>query len=337
MTTEIKTWELIDGNLKPLSASLVEQNRKETEHLEKWIKTQPEIIGNDIVIIGEQEYTKSGKLDFLGIDKTGNTVIIELKRDMLPREVLAQALDYASDISNWEVEKISEICTKYTGEDLADFLSKKFEDINIGELSINQSQRILLVGFSIEESLNRMIEYLSNKYDLGINAVILNYVKTSNNNELLSRTMIIPEEVSQEKSNRQKFQIPMSDEPGDYSEEELRKKLKDYFTNANYSSNRIKNVLLPALLKKNVLTRKGFKQEFINTGEAPNESQAGYFIALISNQLGHAWKDYLRQIIKYEYPNYEWEKDNFSIRKGYNDFVKKLLDELNKNKDKENK
>jgi hypothetical protein len=120
----------------------------------------------------------------------------------------------------------------------------------------------------------------------------------------------------------------MSDEPGDYGEDELKEKLKNYFTNANYSSDRIKNVLLPALLKKDVLTREEFKKEFIKTEEAPNESQAGYFIALISNQLGHAWKDYLRQIIKYEYPNYEWEKDNFSIRDGYKEFVEKLLKEL---------
>ena len=331
MTTEIKTWEIKDGNLHPIMTSLADHNRKEKEHLEKWIKTQPAILGNDILIIGEQVTTKSGPLDFLGIDNNGNTVIIELKRDKLPRDVLVQAIDYASDVSGWEIEKISEVCTKYSGENLADSLSKKFGNLDIEDLSINQSQRILLVGFSIEESLNRMIEWLSDKYDIGINVVVLNYVKTANNSELLSRTVIIPEEVVKEKSNRQKFKIAMSDEPGKYNENDLRKKLMEYFADANYSSNRIKNVLLPALLKKDVLTREEFKKEFIKTGEAPNESQAGYFIALISNQLGHAWNDYLRQIINYEYPNYEWEKDNFSIRKEYKELVKTLLNELNEN------
>ena len=57
--------------------------------MEKWIKTKTEILGNDILIIGEQVYTKSGVLDFLGIDNNGNLVIVELKREKLARVVLA--------------------------------------------------------------------------------------------------------------------------------------------------------------------------------------------------------------------------------------------------------
>ena len=104
--------------------------------------------------------------------------------------------------------------------------------------------------------------------------------------------------------------------------------LKAYFKRANYSANRMKNVLLPALLLNNQITRKELKQEFVKTGEAPDESQAGYFIALISNQLGQAKKDYLRQIIFYDYPDNEWTKDNFRIRDGCKELVETLLDAL---------
>ncbi len=64
MATEIKTWEINDGKLKQVKSNLAESGRKESEHLEKWIKTKPEILGTDILIIGEQVYTKSGPLDF---------------------------------------------------------------------------------------------------------------------------------------------------------------------------------------------------------------------------------------------------------------------------------
>lgn len=330
MSTEIKTWEIIQGELKSISSTLVENGKKETEHLEKWIKTKPDILGNDILIIGEQVYTKSGPLDFLGIDNNGNLVIVELKRDKLARIVLAQAIDYASDLASWDIEKLSEICISYTGNSLEDHLVANFENIEIDDLSINQSQRLLLVGFSIEESLNRMIEWLSSNFDMAINAVVLNYTKTSNGAEILSRTVTIPEEIAIEKSNRKKFKIAMSNEPGEYELDKLKELLKAYFKRENYSSNRIKNVLLPALLTKNVLTRQQLKKEFVRTKEAPDESQAGYFIALISNQLGHAKKDYLRQIISYEHPNNRWTKDNFSIRQGYNKLVEELLNELNK-------
>lgn len=328
MATEIKTWEIINDGLSPINSSLVENGRKETEHLEKWIKTNPEILGTDILIIGEQVYTKSGPLDFLGIDNNGNIVIVELKRDKLARVVLAQAIDYASDLSSWEIEKLSEICISYTGNSLEDHLSNNFENIEIDDLTINQSQRILLVGFSIEESLNRMIEWLSNNFDLSINAIILSYVKTSNENELLSRTVTIPEEIAKVKSNKKKFKIEMSDEPGDYEHDKLISLLKNYFAKSNYSSKRMINVLLPALLSKSILTRNQLKKEFIKTGEAPDESQAGYFIALISSQLGHAKKDFLRQIIKYEYPDNHWTKDNFRLREGYQELVKNLLNDI---------
>ena len=328
MATNIKTWEIVEGKLSPIKSTLADNNRKETEHLESWIKTKPEILGTDILIIGEQVFTKSGPLDFLAIDNNGNIVVVELKRDKLARVALAQAIDYASDLSTWDIDKLSEICMSYTGNSLEEHIAENFEDIEIDDLTINQTQRLLLVGFSIEESLIRMIEWLSSNFDLSVNAIILNYVKTSNGTELLSRTVTIPEEIAKEKTSKKKFKIEMSDDPGEYETEKLMELLKAYFKRANYSANRMKNVLLPALLSNNQITRKELKQEFVKTGEAPDESQAGYFIALISNQLGQAKKDYLRQIIFYDYPDNEWTKDNFRIRDGCKELVQTLLDDL---------
>jgi hypothetical protein len=329
MATEIKTWQIANGKLTAVNSSLPENNRKEREDLERWIKSNPEILGEDIAIIGEQIQTKSGPLDFLGIDNNGNLVIVELKRDHLPREVLAQAIDYASDLSSWEIDKLSEMCQAFTGQNLEDYFAQKFPDISIEELGINQAQRLLLVGFSIEESLNRMIEWLSSKYSIGINAIILKYIKTSNGDELLSRTVIIPEEVEREKTNKKKFVIDKSNEPGNYDQATLKAKLTQYLSQNLYSAKRIRDYVLPILLKNKAMTRAEMRKEFVKMGGA-NESQAGYFLALISNQLGFKWNDYLRQVIAYEFPNNKWEKDNFSIRSEYRDLVKEVLGELSK-------
>lgn len=189
--------------------------------MEKWLKTESEILGNDIRIIGEQVYTLSGPLDYLGIDKKRNLVIIELKRDRLPREALAQAIDYASDISSWGRDKINEVCFNYTSQSLDDFITENFENIDIDNFSINDSQRLLLVGFSIDSALSRMIEWLSDKYDLVTNAILLKYIRTSSGNEPLSRTAIIPEEVENAKIDKKKNKIDMSDEPGTYEDMNL--------------------------------------------------------------------------------------------------------------------
>jgi RecB family endonuclease NucS len=83
MGTEIQTWEIIEEKLSEINTTLIENNRKEKDHLEKWLRTETRILGSDIKIIGEQVYTLSGPLNFLGIDNSGNLVIIELKRDRL--------------------------------------------------------------------------------------------------------------------------------------------------------------------------------------------------------------------------------------------------------------
>jgi hypothetical protein len=323
MATEIQSWQIVGGKLVSVKANMIEEKKREKNDLEQWIKTNSEILGKDIVLIGEQVNTKSGPVDFLGIDSNGNPVVIELKRDKLPRESLAQAIDYASDISTWEIEKYREICLKYTSKTLEDYLSENIEGEEIEELIISQSIRILLVGFSIEEPLSRMIEWLSGTYSISINAIILNYIKTNSGDELLSKTVIIPEEIDQEKANK-KFVIQMSNEPGQYSDDELENKLKDYFNKGLYSAQRIKEHLLPILLENRVITRVQLKKELVKRSAAPDESQAGYFVSLISNQLGHKWKDYLRQIIKYEFPNHKWEKDNFSLNEKYRNMVIKI-------------
>lgn len=335
MPTEIKTWEIQDGSLKEIRTSLVEYGKKEKDDLEEWIKTEPSILGSDIILIGEQVMTASGPLDFLGIDNKGNLVVVELKRDRLPREALAQAIDYASDIASWEIERLNAVCLEYTGQSIDDFISDNFEDVEKESFVINDTQRLLLVGFSIDTSLSRMIEWLSDKYDVPINVIVLNYVVTSSGNELLSRMAIIPEEIEINKIRKKKYKVEMSDEPGNYSDEELKERFVSYLKNSLWSSKRIRYIMLPKLLKeKGVVTREELKNEFLNKGGelgGVDTQQTGIYISLISNQLGQKKKDYLRQIIRYEYPNYPWEKDNFMIEGRYRSMVEEVLKELEEN------
>jgi hypothetical protein len=331
MATEIKTWEIINDELVEIDVSLCDKDKKEKDHLEKWIKTNPKILGDDILIIGEQVYTRSGPLDFLGVDNSGNAVIVELKRDKLPRECLAQAIDYASDVATWDIDRLSEICMQYRGQPLYDFISDNFVGVEVDEFVINKAQRLLLVGFLIEEPLTRMIKWLSEYYDIGINAIILKYVHTTSGNELIAKTAIISEEIEREKSDKRRFKIAMSDEPGSYTVEDLKELLMKYLGGNLWSAKRMKNVMLPLLQRNKKVTREELKREFVRLDEAKDEAQAGQFISLISNQLGQKAKDYLRQLISYEYPNYSWEKDNFIINEEYRGLLEEILNELNAN------
>ncbi len=88
-------------SLKGNSLEPVARGRLASESMiEGWLEKQPELLDLDLLIIGKQVSTEfGGRIDLLGMDADGNLVIIELKRDKTPREIIAQVLDYASWVS----------------------------------------------------------------------------------------------------------------------------------------------------------------------------------------------------------------------------------------------
>lgn len=329
MGTGIRSWQIVDGKLQSIETTLKNEGRKEPYDLEPWIASNPAIIGNDICIIGRQVISKSGPIDLLGMDKSGDTVIVEMKRDELPRESIAQAIDYASDVADWSVERLSEVCSEYTKKTLEEVFDEAFPDVDLESVNINNTQRIVLIGFSIGSSLERMTEWLSDTYGVNINAIVLSYVKTKSGDELLTKTSIISEELEQERARKQKkFEIPMSDDPGMYELPRLEQLLLDYLSRDKVTNQRIRDILLPACLKRKVVTRDQLKKEFVEFDPNYDESKVGYYVTLISSQLGMKKNDFLRQIVAYEYPKHHWEKDNFSIRDQFRNLVKEVLEKL---------
>ncbi|MCK4324579.1 MAG: hypothetical protein KAW89_08625 [Armatimonadetes bacterium] len=334
MPTEIKVWQLENDKLIPIESSMAEAGRREVDDLERWIKSEPSILAEDVVIIGEQVQTKSGPADFVGIDKSGNVVVIELKRDSLPREALAQAVDYASDIASWDLERLGEVCLKHTGQPLEDYLNDSFPDMDLEDMSLNQSQRLLLVGTSVEESLQRMVEWLSDGYGVLINAVVFKYVKTRNGDELLARTVIIPEEIERERSQKRKLIIATSDKPGNHPEEDLRKMLREYLSEKRTTPKRIREILLPLCLDHEPVGRDEIIEQLCAREEAQDEGQAGTITSTISRELAIEKRDYLRQVIRYdryesmEYDSHGSARDNFRIPEEYKPLVRELLNEL---------
>jgi hypothetical protein len=330
MATDIKAWEIINGQLKPLVTSLANEGRKEALDLEEWIASDPSIVRPGLRVIGRQVSTRSGPLDLLAIDRSGNLVVIELKRDRLPREALAQAVDYASDVASWSIDKIGEVCTRYTGESIEDVLSEAFPDIDLEALTINETQRITLVGFAIDPALERMIEWLSGAYGVAINAVSLKYMRTSAGNEVLTRTTVISEQVEAARVKTPQVTIPMSDDPGEYEENQLRELLLHYLSSRDLKTAQlIRDVLLPACLERGQVTREEFKQELVQHDADTDLTRAGRVLTVISTQMGMRKNDFLRQVVGYEYPNFSWEKDNYFVRPEYQHPMTEILAELN--------
>ena len=102
-------------------------------------------------------------------------MIVELKRDRTPREVTAQALDYASWVAGLSNDEVTEIANQNLGGDLEEEFRKKFE----AELpeTLNADHKILVVGSVIDSSTERIMRYLSDAHGVNINAATFHHFR----------------------------------------------------------------------------------------------------------------------------------------------------------------
>src|SRR5215510_637657 len=89
----------------PISLTAARLSRE--QRLEEMIVRDPRILSSEWMLIGRQEVTShGGRIDLIAIAPDGSLVLIELKRDRTPREVISQAIDYASWVEQLTAERI---------------------------------------------------------------------------------------------------------------------------------------------------------------------------------------------------------------------------------------
>ena len=152
----------------------------EPQNIETWIRKNPSILseGNedDIIIIGEQKAGSTMKrLDLLGVDKFGNIIVIELKRDLAEKMAEFQAITYASYYVHTTFDQACKIYAEYLEKnkrelDLSETINF-FEEseitlknlcsssINIPE-GFNRNQRIILAAGEFSKDLLSAVTWL---------------------------------------------------------------------------------------------------------------------------------------------------------------------------------
>ena len=142
---------------------------RERDHLQEWIAKNPEVLGEELLII-QKEYagfndTKE-RLDLLAIDKDGGLVVVENKLDDTGRDVTWQALKYTSYCSTLTTAQIVKLFQEFLDqrtskedakEVLLDFL--EIEDEN--ELLLNdRDQRIIFVANNYRKEVTSTVLWL---------------------------------------------------------------------------------------------------------------------------------------------------------------------------------
>jgi hypothetical protein len=148
------------------------------------------------LVIGKQVRTTfGGIIDLLCINRNGDLVIVELKRDKTPRDVTAQALDYASWVKDLSHEKILDLAENHfagKGTNLEKEFRQKFDE-DLPEV-LNNSHGMLIVASEIDDITERIIKYLSDSHGVDINAASFQYFKSETGQELLARIFLIEQD-----------------------------------------------------------------------------------------------------------------------------------------------
>jgi hypothetical protein len=168
--------------------------------LEEMIVVAPEIISDQWMIIGRQEETGfGGRIDLLAVAPDGALILIELKRERTPREVVAQAIDYAVWLERLDAEDIADIYSRYApGHNLAHDFRSRFGS-NLDEATLNQTHQIVIVASTLDNSSERIVSYLSQR-GISINVLCFQLFALGNE-QLLSRAWLIDPVESQLSSN----------------------------------------------------------------------------------------------------------------------------------------
>lgn len=184
MSVETRIWR-IDNGLKPLVMSHVEKEKYLEDSL------QEDVLGLDMMIIGRQVPTAFGKrIDLLGIDSSGNVVVVELKRDKTPREVVAQLLDYGSWVNGLGFDDILAIyASGGSAKTLAEAFVERF-GVALPD-QVNEAHQLVIVASDLDASTERIVEYLSSGYGVPINAVFFRYF-TDDDRAYLTRSWLMP-------------------------------------------------------------------------------------------------------------------------------------------------
>jgi hypothetical protein len=162
--------------------------------LEDMIVAEPKMLSSEWMLIGRQEHTGyGGRIDLLAIAPDASLVLIELKRDCTPREIVAQALDYASWVDRLTPDQIAQIYRRFSnGKDLGAAFEQRFGQ-PLDEDALNASHQVIIVAAGLDDSTERIIGYL-NEREIPIN-VLFFQVFDHGTDKLISRTwMIDPEE-----------------------------------------------------------------------------------------------------------------------------------------------
>ena len=170
----------------------------EEKALEDWLESNPHGILEDsgVLVIGRQVRTNlGGFIDLLGVDRAGDTVVVELKRDQSPRDTIAQSLEYASFVERLGVGQLEGVLRSYMNDELASLEEYHREYFDLGDAAVafNKDQRIVVIGQRITPEIRQTASFLCSK-GIKVTCVEFTFFRSQEGSRLMSLETVVGEE-----------------------------------------------------------------------------------------------------------------------------------------------
>ena len=163
--------------------------------LEETLCKNIELLNPNWLLIGRQIKTANGKvLDLLCMDRDEDLVVVELKKDLTPREVTAQVIEYASYMAEEKPEDLAQIYLafreKYYNDQksLNEVFHEKF-GMDLDESQVNQRVKMVIVAAKMDDGTEHIIRFLRETYHVDVN-ILFFQVFQGKNERFLSRVWL---------------------------------------------------------------------------------------------------------------------------------------------------
>ncbi len=320
------------------SRSLSELGIRERFDLQEWVEKSPEILDDDLLIIGKELILPSGiRLDLLAIDRQANLVVIELKRDSSGRDVEWQAIKYASYCSNFLADELYEYFAQYLGEDADDARDaiEAFIDTELDQ--INNEQRIILVAQNFHSDVVSAVLWLRD-FGLEIKCVRLRpYVDVSDTLFIVPDVIIpLPEakdylqrKEAKHQQAKRSVRSSFSIEKGTFDDDELEVRWRKSLLRPSDLTPRFVKFVQIILQEDREFDREEIKHRLYEGGIGNSFGQTGRYLSNISQFLTKKSNPHLRQVIHFESGGEGGEvKNNYSVVSKYRSMLFALMSEL---------
>jgi hypothetical protein len=167
--------------------------------LHKWTREHFDKLGFDAALIGDDlKLDGDKKPDLLCIDKSGAVGIIEFKRDMADREVLAQVMEYNFLLSEILRSESNFNSLVWNGRTIAEHYRERFgKDI---PLDRSKDPFIAIIAESFERSFADMIQHFNGFHNLSITLISHTARKRDDELSYTFETILRPDDQAPEKS-----------------------------------------------------------------------------------------------------------------------------------------